>query len=155
MAFVCIAVSSMVVVGVVAVLLVWMFTVSVRLMVIMAFSMVIALLNFFMTTFLVGLVTLFFFIPVVVIVAFFIIRVITVIRTPLVILLALVVLWFVSVFLSRLVFPIIGKRYTCAAKDNKDNNIEEVGHSHWLSPRNFEMSKKLINSIRIDRFYNM
>ena len=46
----------------------------------------------------------------------------------------LVVLRFVPPSFSRFIFPIIGKRNTGAAKGRNDNNAEDFRRFHWLSP---------------------
>jgi hypothetical protein len=125
MALVLIPVSFMVVMRVVPLFSVGAFSVSMMAMVIG---------TSFVVTVAVGIVASVIVTVTVGIVASFIIPVIPVIGMSFPVSMMLVGLRPVSPPLSRLVFPIIGKRNTGAAKDCSDNNAEDMRRFHWLSP---------------------
>jgi hypothetical protein len=125
MALVLIPVSFMVVMRVVPLFSVGAFSVSMMAMVIG---------TSFVVTVAVGMVVSVIVTVTVGIVASFLIPVIPVIGMSFPVSMMLVGLRPVSPPLSRLVFPIIGKRNTGAAKDCSDNNAEDMRRFHWLSP---------------------
>jgi hypothetical protein len=137
MALVLIPVSFMVVMRVVPLFSVGAFSVSMMAMVIgtsFVVTVAVGIVASVIVTVTVGIVASVIVTVTVGIVASFIIPVIPVIGMSFPVSMMLVGLRPVSPPLSRLVFPIIGKRNTGAAKDCSDNNAEDMRRFHWLSP---------------------